>query len=159
MNMQIELNAIGRVEHRGGGHLIVIDGEMRGGLDGLAGFSHLVVLWWAHGFADEAYRGITVLDSPYREGPEKIGVFATRSPVRPNPLMVSVAELGSIDVERGEIRLPSLDAEEGSPVVDLKPYHPAEDRVREAAVPRWCRSWPQWLEDSAAFDWEKVFNF
>jgi tRNA (Thr-GGU) A37 N-methylase len=73
--------------------------------------------------------------------------------------MMSVVQLDSIDAERGEIRVPYIDAEEGSPVVDLKPYHPSEDRVKEVAVPGWCSSWPQWLEDSAAFDWERVFNF
>jgi tRNA-Thr(GGU) m(6)t(6)A37 methyltransferase TsaA len=157
--MNIELNAIGSVEVRDGDYLIRLKEGFHGGLDGLAGFSHGVVLWWAHTFADQMYRSYTVLDSPYSEGPERIGIFATRSPVRPNPIMMSVVQLASIDAERGEIRVPYIDAEEGSPVVDLKPYHPSEDRVKEVAVPGWCRSWPQWLEDSAAFDWERVFNF
>jgi len=157
--MQVQLNSIGAVEYRNGAPVIVLDGKVREGLSGLNGFSHIVVVWWAHKFADDMYRGITVMDAPYTKGPEKIGVFATRSPVRPNPVAVSTVQVDSIDFERGEIHVPYIDAEEGTPVMDIKPYHPAEDRVKNVQVPDWCDDWPRWLEDSEDFDWEKVFNF
>lgn len=157
--MQVQLNSIGTVAYRNGVPVIVLDGKVRDGLNGLNGFSHIVVIWWAHNFADDMFREITVMDAPYTEGPEKIGVFATRSPVRPNPVAVSMVQIASIDFDQGEIHVPYIDAEEGTPVMDIKPYHPAEDRVRDVQVPGWCDSWPKWLEESADFDWEKVFNF
>ncbi len=157
--MQVQLNSIGTVAYRNGVPVIVLDGKVRDGLNGLNGFSHIVVIWWAHNFADDMFREITVMDAPYTEGPEKIGVFATRSPVRPNPVAVSTVQIASIDFDQGEIHVPYIDAEEGTPVMDIKPYHPAEDRVRDVQVPGWCDSWPKWLEESADFDWEKVFNF
>ena len=159
MNMQFQLKSIGRVEHRGDEALIVLDEEYREGLKGLEGFSHILVIWWAHMYSEDMYRAIRVLDSPYTKGPDKIGVFATRSPVRPNPVAVSVVQAGSIDHSLGEISVPYIDAETDTPVLDIKPYHPSEDRVKNVAVPEWCGEWPKWMEDSGDFDWDKVFNF
>lgn len=50
------------------------------------------------------------------------GTFATRSPLRPNPVAISVVHAIHIDEEQGVIRIPYIDANEGSPVIDLKPY-------------------------------------
>jgi tRNA (Thr-GGU) A37 N-methylase len=47
--------------------------------------------------------------------------------------------------------------EDGTPILDLKPYQPAADRIRDVTVPAWCAHWPQWYEDSAIFDWEGEF--
>ena len=64
----------------------------------------------------------------------------------------------AIDVEGGRITIPFIDAEPGTPVLDIKPYHPAVDRIREVEVPHWCRSWPEWYEDSMTLDWGAVFE-
>jgi tRNA (Thr-GGU) A37 N-methylase len=62
-------------------------------------------------------------------------------------------------MDAGEIAVPYIDTENGTPVVDIKPYHPSEDRIREAQVPAWCDHWPKWYEDSGSFDWEAEFNY
>lgn len=91
---------------------------------------------------------------PYRKGPRTLGIFATRSPLRPNPIALTAVAVLGLDPEAGRIDIPYIDAEEGTPVLDIKPYHPSVDRVREVTVPAWCNHWPRWYGDSGAFDWE-----
>jgi tRNA (Thr-GGU) A37 N-methylase len=62
-----------------------------------------------------------------------------------------------VDVEKGLIVVPWIDAEDGTPILDIKPYHPSTDRIREVKMPRWCQHWPQWYEDSGEFDWSAEF--
>jgi len=64
-----------------------------------------------------------------------------------------------IDYEKGRIQIPYIDANDGSPVLDIKPYTPSLDRVEDPGVPAWCRHWPRSLEQSGSFDWENEFNF
>jgi tRNA (Thr-GGU) A37 N-methylase len=64
-----------------------------------------------------------------------------------------------MDHEKGIIYIPYIDAVDGTPIIDLKPYHPSIDRVRDVSVAKWCDHWPKWYEDSADFDWESEFNF
>ena len=108
---------------------------------------------------DPENRSRRVLKKPYTKGPETIGVLAPRSPARPNPMALTPVRVLSLDPESGTIAIPFIDAEEGSPIIDLKPYSPSLDRVREAQTPSWCGHWPRWLEDSAEFDWEAEFNY
>jgi hypothetical protein len=44
-------------------------------------------------------------------------------------------------------------------IIDIKPYQPCSDRVKNVLLPVWCSEWPKWYEDSATFDWNSVFNF
>lgn len=92
-------------------------------------------------------------------GPEELGVFAIRSPERPNPVAVSNAGITYVDEENGVVGLTYIDAKGGSPVIDLKPYMPSIDRVKQPVVPDWCSHWPQSVEESGTFDWEAEFNF
>jgi len=56
------------------------------------------------------------------------------------------------------IQVGYTDADNGSPVIDLKPYTPSLDRVENPSVPEWCRHWPKSLEKSADFDWDSEMN-
>lgn len=147
------ISPIGYVRAGEEGFRLEIGREYLAGLKGLEGFSHVIVFWWFHKFDGAGYRKTVECDRPYRKGPGRIGVFATRSPVRPNPIACSVAPILGIDRAAGRIVVPWIDADDGTPIVDLKPYHPSGDRVRDAAVPAWCGHWPKWYEDSADFDW------
>ncbi len=155
---RFELRPVGIVAADPDGFALRIDPQFRDALMGLDGFSHLTVLWWCHLLAGPEYRSVLVAEQPYRDGPERLGVFATRSPARPNPLALTPVAVLSIDVEAGVVRIPFIDAEPGSPILDIKPYHPAVDRVRDVTVPTWCSHWPQWYEDSATFDWAAVLQ-
>lgn len=112
---------------------------------GLADFSHCQVLWWIHEFADDTFRSTTQIDPPYQA--PVTGVFASRSPVRPNPIGLSVARIVSVDMERGRVEVAGLDAYPGTPVLDIKAYFPTTDRVRQATVPAWAASWGEWVEE------------
>lgn len=141
------------------GMFVKLDKQYAPALAGLEGFSHLQVLWWFDGCDNEQSRSKLSEQSPYKGSPETLGTFATRSPERPNPLALTCAQITYIDKENGVIGLAYIDANPGSPVLDLKPYTPSLDRVEHPAVPDWCKSWPKCCEASGEFDWSKVFNF
>ncbi len=153
-----QLRSIGRVEAGSDGFAIAVDERYRDALIGLEGFSHINVLWWFHLLDAPEHRAVMVSEKPYRDAPDRLGIFATRSPVRPNPLALTPVPVLALDLEGGRIAIPFIDAEPGTPVLDIKPYHPAVDRIREVSVPDWCRTWPEWYEDSMTFDWGAVFE-
>ena len=101
-----------------------------GKLKGLTGYSHLIVLYWVH-------RAREWRMPRHHHKPPGVKLFATRMPVRPNPIGFCVAELVSFDPESGEVVVRNLDACDGSPVLDLKPYLPFFDSIPQAQVPDW----------------------
>jgi len=100
---------------------IVIDDQYIVGLEDVEKRSHLIILSWF----DRADRTLLRATPPH----EKIehGVFATRSPNRPNPVAFSVVDL--LGRDRNVLRVRGLDALDGTPVVDIKPYSPDIDSV------------------------------
>jgi len=114
---------------------IYLDPSYVPGLMGLEGFSHVVVVFYLHqatGFdlATQLLRRPRGMDNM-----QEVGVFAQRTKYRPNPIGVTSVELRGI---RGEIvTVRGLDALDGTPVLDVKPYIPRFDRVAKARVPEW----------------------
>jgi tRNA (adenine37-N6)-methyltransferase len=106
-----------------------------GGLAGLTDFSHVIVVF----FLDRATgfdAGRQLLRKPRgMENMHEVGVFAQRTKFRPNPIGVTSVRLlglsGSVLCVRG------LDALDGTPVLDIKPYIPAFDRIADARTPGW----------------------
>ena len=96
------------------------------GLSGLETVSHVVVLYWM----DRARRDL-VVQAP-RHYAERRGTFALRSPVRPNPIAVSVARL--VRIEGNRLTVVGLDCVDDTPLLDLKPYFASTDSVPDAAV-------------------------
>jgi len=111
---------IGRVDRvEGDVSTIVIRPEYCQGLMRLGMYSRIVVLYWFHERDDERHRG-TLQVVPRRHGETELrGVFASRSPSRPNPVGLTEVEL--LRVEGCTLKVRGLDALEGSPVVDIKP--------------------------------------
>lgn len=157
--MRFSLTAIGKTFANEAGFGIEVEPEYRSALEGLEGFSDILVLWWFTACDNAVSRSKRTESKPYKNGPEVLGTFATRSPERPNPLAVSTARVTYIDRENGRLGLAWLDAFDGTPVLDIKPYVPSADRVEAPEVPRWCRHWPKNTETSGAFDWQAEFNF
>lgn len=154
-----QLQPIGKVRNSESGTFIELEPAYIAGLAALDGFSHIQVLWWFSDFADERSRSILQTAQPYKGAPETMGVFATRSPLRPNPLALTAAEILDVDYENGILQVTFLDANDNTPVLDIKPYTPSLDRVEVPEVPNWCSAWPKSTEASGSFDWESVFNF
>lgn len=123
-----------------------INPEFRPALKGLSQFSHCQVLWWPHEFADDHFRQTTQIQPPYEA--TLTGVFASRSPIRPNPIGLSVAAILSVDVDSGIVEVAGLDAYPGTPVLDIKAYFPSADRVMEVTVPDWAAAWGDWTANN-----------
>ncbi len=155
----MNISAIGEVQRSKDGFAIKLKDEYKDGLTGLEGYSHLAILWWANQTYEPGCRKITVMDKPYKNGPDKIGIFATRSPMRPNPIALTSIYVNKIDREKGIVYTPYIDAEPDTPVLDIKPYHPSADIVKNVSTPKWCSHWPKSIEESASFNWEDEFNF
>ena len=159
MDTSIQIKPIGKVEASNNSSIIKIDEEYRDALIGLEDFSHANIIWWCHKLADPEFRQIYTAEKPYKTAPDILGIFSTRSPVRPNPIAITTVEIISIDKESGIIKVANLDADDETPVLDIKSYYPSEERIKNVKLPDWCSHWPMWYEDSANFDWEKEFNF
>lgn len=157
--MDYRVKAIGEVEHGANGAIIRLAPEYVLGLRALEGFGHVNVIWWCSGCDSDAGRGTLQMESPYKGAPAIMGVFATRSPARPNPIALTAVEVVGIDVANGIVRVAFIDAADGTPVLDIKPYTPSFDRVETPRVPAWCRGWPMSTEASGLFDWGQVFDF
>lgn len=154
-----QVKPIGKVRVSAEGMFVEVDKQYIPALKELDGFSHLHIVWWFSKCDNEKARKVLTIHGPYKKAPAIMGTFATRSPERPNPVALSTVQLSYIDHVNGTIRLAYIDANDGSPVIDLKPYTPSLDRVERPDVPAWCGHWPKSLESSGAFDWETEFNF
>ncbi len=106
---------------------IDLDARFADGLRGLDLYSHAVVLYWL----DRSARDLIVQAPGHLAGPR--GVFALRSPVRPNPIGLSVVEVLRVEGKRVVIR--RIDCCDGTPVIDIKPYLASIDAVPEARKP------------------------
>lgn len=157
--MTYTLNSIGRIRNNEGEAFIELDKKYIPALKALEGFSHINVLWWFDKFDNDEARAVLEADQPYKKAPKKVGIFATRSPIRPNPIALTAVEVIGIDYERGIINIAYIDADDNTPLIDIKPYTPSLDKIDTPSVPKWCSHWPESLEKSADFDWEKEFNF
>lgn len=156
---KLQVMPIGKISVNGNGMFIKLEPKYIPALQALDGFSHLNVIWWFNDFDNENMRGVLETPQPYKKAPEIMGIFATRSPVRPNPLALTAVQIINIDYDKGIIHIAYIDANDGSPVLDIKPYTPSLDRVETPDVPEWCCHWPKSLEGSEDFDWENEFNF
>ena len=114
---------------------VVLRPELTEALLGLDGYSHVWVLFWPH-LVPEDVRGSKPTLHPMDDAANPLqGVLATRSQIRFNPILVSPVRL--LKVEGNVLRVKGLDAVDGSPVLDVKPYIPHHDSIPEAEVPRW----------------------
>lgn len=156
---QLKLTPIGRIVNRQEGASIALDKKYLPAMEGLDGFSHIQVFWWFDSCDNDQDRSVLTNQKPYTKGPQVLGTFATRSPQRPNPIAVTTAQIIWMDKENALIGLSYIDAANGTPVLDIKPYTPSLDRVEHPSVPAWCAHWPKNTESGGDFDWESEFNF
>jgi tRNA-Thr(GGU) m(6)t(6)A37 methyltransferase TsaA len=113
---------------------VELDARFEPHLDGLGEFSHAVVIYWMHECRPED-REVARVHPRSRADLPLVGVFATRSQHRPNPLGLTVVEILSIVGTTLTVR--GLDALDGSPVLDIKAYAPVLDDRRAGRHPAW----------------------
>lgn len=104
-----------------------LDPRYAEGLEGIELMSHLILLYWL----DQSERNL-IVQAP-SHAPKPRGVFALRSPVRPNPIGLSVVELVSVSGTVLTIR--NIDCVDGTPLLDIKPYFSSTDSVPQARRP------------------------
>jgi tRNA-Thr(GGU) m(6)t(6)A37 methyltransferase TsaA len=112
---------------------IEIDPAWAEALDGIEAFSHIWIVWWLNRF-DEPPTSPHVHPEGRAEMP-LVGLFATRSPRRPNPIAMTAVRL--LERQGTRIHIEGLDAFEGTPVIDIKPYLRRGDHIPEATMPDW----------------------
>lgn len=99
---------------------------------GLEGFSHLWLIFIFHGIPSRQWQ--PTVRPPRLGGNQRLGVFATRSPFRPNPIGLSAVRLERIEINQSRVvlHLAGVDLLDGAPVLDIKPYVPYADCIAEA---------------------------
>jgi len=122
--------------------------EYKDCLLGLEEFSHIIILWYAHQATHKPcrVRPMGRMDMPL------VGVFATRSSNRPNPICVSIVEL--ISINGLDLEVKGFDAWTGSPILDIKPYT-YYDIIRKPRVSKWFEKY--WEEKSSKLNYKKLY--
>lgn len=113
---------------------LVINEEYQELLDGIEAFSHVLVLYWPH-LLDPERRKLKKVHPMGRKEFPLTGIFATRSPARPNPVLVSVVQV--IERKENVLVVKGLEAVDGSPVIDIKPHTSSYDTLDKPKVPAW----------------------
>ena len=112
---------------------IVIRNELAEALEGVDSFSHLFVLFWLHQISNDQRKTLKIHPRGRRDLP-LLGIFATRTLLRPNPVALTLVEL--IKIEGNVLTVRGLEAFDGTPVLDIKPFD-SWDTAKTAKVPEW----------------------
>lgn len=131
-------NAWSRLKLRG-------DLQPQEALDGLEKFSHVWLIFLFHKNENKKYHAKV---HPPRAGGKTIGVFATRSPHRPNPIGLSLVKVAKI--EKDTIYFEGADLVDGTPILDIKPYLPQVEAIASAQV--------GWVSEAYQSDWKIAFT-
>jgi tRNA (adenine37-N6)-methyltransferase len=113
---------------RGGSATLEFLPAYRPGLAGLEGYTHAIALYWLH-----AARRDVIVAAPRHLAAAR-GVFALRSPVRPNPIGLSVVRVLAVDVAHGHVTVEPIDCLDGTPLIDVKPYLATIDAKPDAVA-------------------------
>jgi tRNA-Thr(GGU) m(6)t(6)A37 methyltransferase TsaA len=115
-------------------------------LDGIEGFSHVLVLYWPH-LIDPERRKLRKVHPMGRKDLPLQGIFATCSPARPNPVLVSAVPL--VAHEKNVLKVRGLEAVDGSPIIDIKPYSKNYLQVADLRMPAWMEQIHRELADES----------
>lgn len=118
---------------------IIVDEKWRDALDGIEQFSHLWIVFYFDRMPP--VEQLRVHPMARAEIP-LTGIFATRTPQRPNPIGIRAVPL--LEIHDNVLRVRGLDALDGTPVLDIKPYHPNGDAIENARVAEWVNKY--WRE-------------
>ncbi len=127
------LKPIGWVRRAGEHQVIEVEPAYLPALLGLEDYSHLWIIYWFHEHDNPQDRSLLQVHPCRNPANPLTGVFGTRAPVRPNLLGLCAVRLERLEGLR--LIVSGLDARDGTPVVDLKPYFPSSDAIPEATAP------------------------
>jgi tRNA-Thr(GGU) m(6)t(6)A37 methyltransferase TsaA len=115
---------------------LIINPELEAMLDGIDEFSHLMVLYWSHLIPEKRRLVMKVHPLGSQDFP-LVGTFATHSPARPNSILVTVVCF--LERKGNILKVTGLDALNGSPILDIKPYLPDEQDPKDIRMPDWMK--------------------
>ena len=131
------VNPVGYIHKTDDQVIIEILEGYQAALLGLDRFSHIIVFSWFHE-NDTAEKRKTLRVHPRGEKTNPLtGVFATRSPARPNPIAISTCQI--LSIKKNKIHIDKIDSFDKTPVIDIKPLLPAEDLGNGFRVPDWIK--------------------
>jgi tRNA (adenine37-N6)-methyltransferase len=125
---------------------IVIDPAYEEALEGIKEYSHILVLFWAHKVPEESRKLTKVHPMGLKEIPKK-GIFATCSPARPNPVLVTAVKL--LERNGNILKVQGLEAIDGTPVIDIKPYVQGYHCAENPKSPEWMEKIHAMIEEKA----------
>ena len=110
---------------------IIVDEKFRDALNGIEDYSHVIIVYWMDKIKD-----YVVTHKP-QGNPDvpTVGIFACRCPRRPNPIAITSVKL--LGKEGNKIKVKGLDILDGTPIIDIKPYWPKYDEVKDWKIPEW----------------------
>ncbi len=134
-----QLHPIGKVVKKGDGPArLEIEERYAQGLLGLSEWSHVQVIYWFDQNDTPEQRAVLQVHPRGDASAPMTGVFACRSPVRPNLLALTTCRI--VSIEGRVVTVEDIDAFDGTPILDLKPYSPGPDQARgEVRAPEWAR--------------------
>lgn len=131
------IEPVGIVNEQDDDTCIEIYPPYRDALLGLAGFSHVWVLFWFHKNDTPEKRRTLQVHPRKDESNPLMGVFGTHSPQRPN--LIGMTRCQILAVEDNFIKIDSIDAFDGSPVIDIKCYIPDDESLSDVRLPDWVK--------------------
>jgi len=115
---------------------LIFRDDLLDALDAIEGYSHIVVIFYLHAVPDEERTSGRIHPRGDPQYPLQ-GVLATRSQRRPNAIGITVVPL--LRRRKNILRVQALDAINGTPILDIKPYIPHYDSAPDARIPTWAR--------------------
>ena len=106
---------------------------------------YIKVIWWFDKFDEAKYRRAVECNPPYENAPRS-GIFATRSPVRPNPLDMTVAQVEKIDERLNRIYISGIESFDKTPCLGMMDYQTELDYKEKVTLPEYLEHWPKWLD-------------
>lgn len=139
----IKIKSIGYIHNDNNNKYITINENYISALKGLEDFSHAQVMWVFNKYCDEKHRKILQFTPPFKS--QKLGIFSSLAPFRPNPIAISNIEIKNIDFINGVIEISKIDAYDKTPVIDIKPYIPYYNRIKKVKVANWAENWSEYM--------------
>jgi len=113
---------------------IVLNEDLKEALIRIKEFSHIIVIYWMHKVST-SQRSVMKVHPKGNQNLPLVGVFASRSPARPNPIGITTVKL--LEHRDNALKVIGLDAINGTPVLDIKPYIPSHDFSTDVKTPGW----------------------
>jgi len=129
------ITAIGTITNNDNGCRLEVDPQYQDAFLGLEQFSHIDVFYWLHENDHDEGRAVLQVHPQGDRANPLTGVFATRSPLRPNPIAVSRCRV--IAIQGCTLEVDAIDARDGSPLIDIKAYIPYSDDDEDIRIPDW----------------------